>query len=278
MQSACYTRKVFAAILVLALGGAGEAGPLDDIREEVHGGGSNDSSGESDDDDDDDSSSSSGWCWSCGSSEESGGAGGGWDMAPDMSRSNWPYPYYDGAPGYYLRADETRAVGVRRWNVRAHAGGAYVVEGLWRATGGLRAGLGMFEMDTEWDWFHDPVTRDSLTIGDFNLGIAALRGRQWVLRAGLGGRIMYDSQPTIEGRSGPAGGFNFMTGFSVFPARPVVVSADFDVGSLGQAFVWKAGGRLGVMLGPLEVFAGADHTRIGKVGLTGINFGLGGWF
>lgn len=252
----------------------GWGGPLDDIRSEVHSGGASD-----DDDDDDDDFDDDGVCLFCGvdaGGSTVGAGGGGLGLA--MSTSNWPHPYFDGAPGYYVAADAKRAEGARNWSVRAHATGAYVLGGLWRVGGQARAGAGFFEFDTGWDWLYDPVEADALTLGDFNLAVSPVRGRRFSLRAGAGARVMFDSKPAEPGVSGPAAGWNATMGLELFPVRPVVIAADFDVGSLGRAFVWKAGGRLGVMMGPLEIFGGVDHTVIGNVRLTGVTFGMGGWF
>ncbi len=250
-------------------------GPLDDIRSEVHGGGDDDD----DDDDDDSSGGGGGFCFSC---DDDGTVGSGDGTAVQLdgfaSRRNWPHPYYDGAPGYYVNERDPPNPAIRSWNLRAQASAAWVAQGLWRMGLGARAGANFFEFDTSWDAYYDPVEVDALTIGDFNVGISPVRGRRFVMRAGVGARVMFDTKPAVEGESGPAAGFNAMAGFTLFPKRPVVVEADFDIGNLGKAFYWRALGQLGVMMGPLELFGGVDYTKIGNVGLFGVNFGLGVWF
>lgn len=259
---------VFAGLALLPR--QAQAGPLDDIRDAVHGddGGSDDSSDDDNDDDD-------GFCLLCGL----GSSGGGSTLDLDKLRLNLRhyrrYPYADGGVGYVVDAAEDPAA--KRWSIAARAEGAWVAQGLWRVGMEARAAYAWAELDTEWGWLRDPTNADSLWLGNFNFSLSPIRGRRFIFRTGIGARVMIDPKPKVPGESGHAAGINGSVGLDLFLMSPLVLQFRGDVGKLGGALTWRSRGTLGVMLGPLQIFAGGDITRIGPVALDAVVFGVGGW-
>lgn len=95
---------------------------------------------------------------------------------------------------------------------------------------------------------------------------------EWfVMHTGLGARFLVD-------HGHDRGGFNFLYGFDVFPAKPVHLFGDFDGGTLGHAGVVRLRGGVGVNWTHFELFAGYDFLRIGRVNLQGPMAGLRLWF
>ena len=94
-------------------------------------------------------------------------------------------------------------------------------------------------------------------------------GFQFYVGAGL--RLLLD-----HGRD--RGGWNLLAGFDVFPSRPVHAFGSVEVGTLGNADVFRARGGLGVMWTRLEAFAGYDYLRIGGADLQGPFVGVRVWY
>ncbi len=193
------------------------------------------------------------------------------------------HPYQAGYPGYLLRNLAGSAELAGTWSERMHPK-AWAVR-LTVEDGDDFAGLkrfhGQFRLDTtsrfgfvtNWNAFHERLGGgcDALVLGDFNLTYRFAQSETAALRAGLGARVLAD-------RYSNNWGFNFNYGGEVFPVRPLVLTADLDLGSLGSAFVFHARGTAGMIWRGWEVFTGYDFLRIGAVNLQGPLVGVRFWF
>jgi hypothetical protein len=133
----------------------------------------------------------------------------------------------------------------------------------------LRVGL-----ESAWTHFIEPLMDgglDRLTIGDANLTFRFAQSERAQFRAGLGARLMTD-------HLGTDAGFNFTYGFDLFPARPLVISGAFDLGNLGQAFVFAGRATVGAALGRVELYAGYDVLLVDPVLFHGPVAGVRIWF
>jgi len=81
----------------------------------------------------------------------------------------------------------------------------------------------------------------------------------------------------VPGESGHARGWNVSTGVDIFPFDPIVMGGEVDVGRLGQAWLWRLRGTIGMQLSHAEIFAGYDHMQIGAASLGGPMLGLRLW-
>jgi len=77
---------------------------------------------------------------------------------------------------------------------------------------------------------------------------------------------------------GSDAGFNMTAKADVFPAEPWVVSGEFDLGTIGDAEMFHAAGKVGLMLDRVELFGGYDYRDIGGVALQGPMAGIQVWF
>jgi hypothetical protein len=129
-------------------------------------------------------------------------------------------------------------------------------------------------MLTSWRWLHEDVGgghSDEAVLMDTNLTFRFAQCRSAVVYAGLGVRMLMD-------RGDTRGGFNALYGFDFFPAEPMIVSAQVDVGNLAEAFVVHARTTVGWSWGRWEMFGGYDFLRIGGVNLQGPVAGMRMWY
>jgi hypothetical protein len=255
------------AAATLSVPSVSSAGPLDDVRSEVHSSDSSSSDDSSDSDsggfvwDDDDDG-----CLSCTGTTE---------LTTSAQPGYLPYPYADGLDGY-VRWEE----GLNRYDgfaFRASTESAYQYQGLWRVGVSGRATVHFLEMESTWSYYRDTRAQDSLWIGDANLGFTALRLPRVLWHVSGGGRFLVDTKPAIEGQSGNAAGWNASTGIDVFPFDPVVLTTQADFGQLGAAWFWQVRGSIGIQITRAEFFAGYEHLQIGNAPLGGPMIGLRIW-
>jgi hypothetical protein len=127
------------------------------------------------------------------------------------------------------------------------------------------------ELDARAGWLHESAssTADALH-GDAHLGLRFLQTEAVLLRAALGVRFWSDAELD-------AAGLDALLGLDVFPVRPLVVSAQFGGGNLGQALVGNARLQLGVALQRVELLAGIEWLQIGDVDLSSPILGVRLW-
>ncbi len=112
---------------------------------------------------------------------------------------------------------------------------------------------------------------DHLGLGDCNLVYRFAQSPRAQMRTGIGANWLNDSTRTDLG-------FNFTYGGDFFPARPWVLSAAIDWGTLGHAGLFRFRTTAGVILDRFEGYVGYEYLDIGS---TQGNFLIGGvrvWF
>jgi hypothetical protein len=111
---------------------------------------------------------------------------------------------------------------------------------------------------------------DSIWTGDVNLLFRFVQSERVQMRTGLGLNWLADDH-------GSDFGFNFTYGGDVFPAPPLVLSADLDWGWLGSAGLLHFRGTSGILFGPAEIFAGYDYFDVGGAQFDGLVAGVRFW-
>jgi hypothetical protein len=198
-----------------------------------------------------------------------------------------PFPYPDSERGY-LKIDRKgwgcpteQDCGCRDpeylkvWAVRLSVEEGNDFRGLNRVAGRLTVDTAWrIGLETNWNWLHESLDgggRADAVLGDANLTWRFAQN-EWVqMHTGGGFRVLDGGQRTRWG-------FNFLYGADVFPLDPLVISAQVDLGSLGDSFVVRVRGSVGVVYRSLEVFTGYDFQRIGDVNVQGPMAGIRLWF
>lgn len=101
------------------------------------------------------------------------------------------------------------------------------------------------------------TTPDRSTIGDLNLLFRFAQSERAQYHAGVGVRFLNDRQQTDTG-------INFVYGFDCFPYQPLSFGMQFEFGTLGNAWVYQATGRVGLVWKFSEVYAGYDYLHVGS--------------
>jgi hypothetical protein len=199
---------------------------------------------------------------------------------------NWwlvDHPYADGHFGYaiYLTPEDRRrpeAPPVQDVAVHVSAEGGWLLSDVGRAALEVRALLPYrFEVDVGAASFVERRVRadggarwDYAVTGTAHVGWTFAQDEHWQFRSLLGVRTWSDAE-------GTAVGFDLRYGVEVFPVQPLIVSVDLAAGYTGATWLLRARGTLGLALGPVEVYAGWDHTVVGGVVLGGVVGGLRAW-
>jgi hypothetical protein len=130
-----------------------------------------------------------------------------------------------------------------------------------------------FGFDTEWTrWVEStPSGDDVLSSGDVNLRYRFAQSEHVEFHTGIGVNWLAD------GSDGEAG-VNFIYSVDLFPAEPWTLSASIEGGTLGDAglFHGRVGG--GAVWWFMEIFAGYEVYRFGRVNLDGPFAGAAIWF
>jgi hypothetical protein len=195
------------------------------------------------------------------------------------------YPYDDPLPGYIVKNDGNP--NVRDWACRFEArametfdhlesvGGHLLVSTTWRV--GVEASFDQLQERLLGGRY------DALWLGDCNLVYRFAEASWAEFRAGLGANVLYDRGGNLiddpfaqPGRTDL--GFNFIYAADFFPAKPWVISASLDAGTLGQAGLFRSRITAGAVWHGLEAFTGYEYTDIGRAHWNGLILGLGVWF
>ena len=115
------------------------------------------------------------------------------------------------------------------------------------------------------------LATDSLTLGDANLFYRFAQSDQFQGRAGLGFNYLADNADTNFG-------FNFTYAVDWYPVKPVIVSAELDIGSLGQESLFHFRVTEGVNWKYGEAFVGYDYYDVGNFQVGGMVAGVRLWF
>jgi hypothetical protein len=117
-----------------------------------------------------------------------------------------------------------------------------------------------------------PVLGDQeLWRGDANVVFRFVQHERLVMRTGLGLNWLTDD-------IGTEAGFNFTYGGDWFPCDPVVVSAGFDLGSLGDATLFHGRTTIGAAVNNTEFYTGVDYFRVDDIDVCSLIAGLRVWF
>ncbi|MCO4763370.1 MAG: hypothetical protein KC502_17770, partial [Myxococcales bacterium] len=203
----------------------------------------------------------------------------------DSSRHRFAYlshPYANNHPGFIVSAGRDRpqmqlggrSVLGQGMSVRASVDGGMVDSNLGRmGVSGVISGRHRFEVETRWDLFTEAPAEggiDRIWLGDVNLTYQHAVGRHGQFRAGVGIRSLVDAE-------GNRHGFNFTYGFDLYPVDPIVIHAAFDAGNVGTAGFVQLHASVGVMMGPMELYAGYDQTWVDDIDLGSPVVGLRLW-
>ena len=129
-------------------------------------------------------------------------------------------------------------------------------------------------LDLSWHSYTEDLgagLSDELHITDINLMYRITQTERLLVRAGPGVNLLGDA-------FGSDAGFNMTAQADWFPADPVVVSGELDLGTIGDAEMFHAAGRVGLMLDRVELFGGYDYRDIGGVALQGPMAGVQIWY
>jgi hypothetical protein len=141
-------------------------------------------------------------------------------------------------------------------------------DGLYRGTvGGSVDGVQGWGLESRFTLWLEPAEEDYTWLGDFNLRFAVLTLPALQLRFGLGPRVQWDA-------SSRSAGVNFTSGLELYPASPIVVRLDADVGNLGDALVLESQATLGLLFWRTELLAGVGTLRVGSVAFDSLFAGV----
>ncbi len=129
-------------------------------------------------------------------------------------------------------------------------------------------------IDVKWDSYIEDVgggVTDELHLTDINVLFRVAESPNYLVRAGIGANILGDA-------IGTDGGFNLTAKADFFPAEPLVISGELDMGTIGDAEMFHAAGKVGLMMDRFEIFGGYDYRTIGGVPLQGAMLGIQVWF
>jgi hypothetical protein len=131
-----------------------------------------------------------------------------------------------------------------------------------------------FEFDARFQHLAERLAdggQDQLWTGDCNVTYRFAQSDFAQFRAGLGINWLNDPTQTDLG-------FNFTYGADIFPARPWVLSAVLDAGTLGHAGLFRFRTTAGVVYRSVEVYTGYEYSDIGSVHWNGLIGGVRLWF
>ncbi len=202
---------------------------------------------------------------------------------PESLNSYWSlfpsYPYQD-QRGYLIPEDAGwYALGLPEWKAffgaRLSGGYGATFQDLQSVDSELlidtffRVGL---EMDQRWIVEDQSgPSNDSLWLGDANLFFRLSNRPEVEIRFGVGFNYLSDR---VQSDFGP----NFTAGLDWFPGRPLLFSAEIDVGTLGQANLIHVRTTGGLIKRRFEPYIGFDYVDIESFEMTSLISGLRIWF
>lgn len=203
------------------------------------------------------------------------------DEHPERVVPRYPsYPYAKHTKGYVRRVPQKESGGddAKLWSVRMAAEAGYLGPQGYRVGG--RALLRYWRLGVAADahayggWGNRPA----FYLGTFNWTLDLIARPHFGLRTGPGVVLRTDAELPVGRRPEVEYGSNVMTEMDIIPLHPVVASARFDVGRLGDDAAVTARISLGVMIRRFELTAAYEAKRIGDTTLRGPQIGLRGWF
>ncbi len=113
---------------------------------------------------------------------------------------------------------------------------------------------------------------DSLHLLQPQFNVVFAMGTHALFRAGAGMNALLDHTSETQF------GVNFHYDIDIFPINPLVLSARFAAGTVGEAFTWQSRFSAGVALRNAELFAGYDFNYLASNLIGGPVAGLRLWF
>ncbi|MHC4177648.1 MAG: hypothetical protein ACYSWU_09080 [Planctomycetota bacterium] len=179
---------------------------------------------------------------------------------------------YDQAPGYMR--DVSWPCG-RRWAARLTAEYGGDLDDRDHLGGRLLfSTASRFGLDVQMQRFEERFPgggHDRLWIGDANLVFRFAQNPCMQWRCGVGLNWLDDPIDTNYG-------FNFTYGADWYPARPWVLSATLDWGTLGRAELFRFRSTAGVLVNRVETYIGYEYLDIDRTQLNSLLAGVRIWF
>ena len=128
-------------------------------------------------------------------------------------------------------------------------------------------------LDISWNNYYEQLATDNtdhLAIGDANLVVRFSQSERTVWRSGLGINWINDRRDDI--------GFNFTYGFDLLPKDPWVWSSEIDLGTLGDANLFRARTTLGAQWHDGEIYTGFEYLDVADAQIPTMLFGARYWW
>jgi hypothetical protein len=142
------------------------------------------------------------------------------------------------------------------------------VDGLYRYSfGALIESVHHVGVETRWSYWLEPFddgSTDSLWFGDVSGLLRIVQTRAVQSHLGAGVRLMLDPEEDANTH-----GFQGVWGLEAYPARPLALRVNADIGNLGPAFLLESQATLGAMLSRVEVYAGYHLLLIDETAFMG---------
>ncbi|MCR9159484.1 MAG: hypothetical protein ACE37F_22735 [Nannocystaceae bacterium] len=190
------------------------------------------------------------------------------------------YPYAEHTEGYVRRLPlrDTGGEQAKLWSARVAAEGGYLGKRGYRAGGRILLRYWRLGLSAEAHYYSGSSSRAPFHVGTAHWTIDLIMRPHFGLRAGPGIIARMPAELSVGSRPPYEYGTNVMTEVDVIPIHPVVASARFDVGRLGEYTAVSGRGSLGVMLRRVEVSVGYEAKVIGDMAMRGPQVGLRAWF
>jgi len=203
------------------------------------------------------------------------------DAGDDRIVPRYPsYPYAEHTQGYVRRVPVRDAGGddAKLWSARATAEGGYLGRRSYRAGGRVLLRYWRLGLSADAYYYSARRNRGPFYLGSANWTLDLVMRPHFNLRAGPGIIARADAEVPVGGHPSYEYGTNVMTEVDIIPIHPVVASARFDVGRVGEQPAVSGRGSLGVMIRRVEVSVAYEAKMIGSMALRGPQVGLRAWF
>jgi len=161
----------------------------------------------------------------------------------------------------------------RNWALQLGGESGYVFDRVWRAGFNLRFQTSYrLEFDANWSLFmeRERGAYDNLAIGREHIIWRFAQSNAVQFHTSLGAQHLIDAQGDVDG-------IDVAYGFDIFPGRPIIMSFEGALGSLGSAFAPRVRATFGFVRSHYELLLGYEHQWIGKETLGGPFAGVRVW-
>lgn len=131
-----------------------------------------------------------------------------------------------------------------------------------------------FGLDGSLDYLEETLPggrNDYLSLGDLNVVFRFAQCEHAQMRTGIGLNWLDDTVETNYG-------FNFTYGADFFPARPWILSADLDWGTIDHTSLFRFRTTAGLIVNRLETYVGYEYLDIGQTQVNSLIAGVRVWF